>query len=139
MKADLQADRSGKLTQRVMNKIKERFFLRFHMSLILLATVLSGLLATKLLLLAQVHNIVIRYPLAVVFAYLAFFLFVKLWLLYMSASHPLRKSDSSGDILSGLPDPVGRRLVVGQRTFLQRGRGRDRGRDRGRRRRHGRF
>jgi len=77
------------------------------MSLILLATVLSGLLSTKLLLLIPVDNIVIRYPLVVLFAYLAFFLFVKLWLAYMSASQPLKSLDVAGDVLSNMPDLPG--------------------------------
>jgi hypothetical protein len=87
--------------------MKERFFLRFHMSLILLATVLTGLLSTKLLLLVPVDNIVIRYPLVVLIAYLAFFLFVKLWLAYMSASRPLKSSNVAGDVLSNMPDLPG--------------------------------
>jgi hypothetical protein len=90
-----------------MKRIKERFFLRFHMSLILLGTVLTGLLSTKLLLLVPVDNIVIRYPLAVLVAYLAFFLFVKLWLAYLSASRPLRSLDVAGDVLSSMPDLTG--------------------------------
>jgi hypothetical protein len=90
-----------------MRRIKERFFLRFHMSLILLATVLTGLLSTKLLLLVPVENIVIRYPLAVLAAYLAFFLFVKLWLAYMSAARPFNAVDTAGDVLSNLPDLTG--------------------------------
>lgn len=63
--------------------IKERFFLRFHMSLILTATALSGLLATKVLLLLNVKEMLIRYPLAVVFSYLVFFALIKIWLLYI--------------------------------------------------------
>ena len=90
-----------------MKRMKERFFLRFHMSLILLGTVLAGLLSTKLLLLVPVDNIVIRYPLAVLFAYLSFFLFVKLWLAYMSASQPVKSLDAAGDVLSNLPDLPG--------------------------------
>jgi hypothetical protein len=74
------------------------------MSLILLATSLSGLLASKLLLFLRVESIVVRYPLTVCCAYLAFFLFVKLWLAYMAASRSLGDLDGSGDLLSGLPD-----------------------------------
>ena len=77
------------------------------MTLILLATVLTGLLSTELLLLVPVNNIVIRYPLAVLVAYLAFFLFVKLWLAYMSTSRSLNVLDAAGDVLSGVPDLSG--------------------------------
>jgi len=90
-----------------MRRIKERFFLRFHMSLILMATVLSGVLSTKLMLLLHVENLVVRFPLAVLFSYLAFFLFVKLWLLYMSASQQLRGSRLESDVLPDLPDLSG--------------------------------
>jgi hypothetical protein len=66
--------------------LKDRFFLRFHMLLILTATALSGLLATKVLLLLHVKSMLVRYPIAVVFSYLAFFGFVKLWLFYLASS-----------------------------------------------------
>jgi len=42
--------------------LKERLFLRFHMSLILIGTALVGLLASKLLLLSHVTTMVLRYP-----------------------------------------------------------------------------
>ncbi len=69
---------------RFFKAFKKHFFLRFHMSLILVATGLSGLLGTKLLMWSGVESILIRYPLNVVFAYLCFFLFVKTWLWYIS-------------------------------------------------------
>jgi hypothetical protein len=102
-----QDKQSGKRFQPFMRRIRERFFLRFHMSLILMATALSGLLATKLLLILDVDNIVIRYPAAVVVAYLAFFLFVKLWLAYMTASNAFKGPDTGGDVLSDLPNLSG--------------------------------
>jgi len=58
--------------------LKERLFLRFHMSLILIGTAFFGLLASKIMMAFNVDNIVIRYPVAVVFFYLAFFGFVRL-------------------------------------------------------------
>jgi hypothetical protein len=97
-------DRVGKARQTFMRRVQARFFLRFHMSLILLATVLSGVLFTKLMLMLEVENIVIRYPLAVLAAYLAFFCYMKLWLLYLSRSNPLNGLDGAGDILPDLPD-----------------------------------
>jgi hypothetical protein len=74
------------------------------MSLILLAAALSGMLSAKLMLFLHVDSMVIRYPLAVLASYLAFFLFVRLWLMHVSASQRLRDSDPAGDVLSGLPD-----------------------------------
>ena len=102
-----QGKRGGKRVRSFMRQLRERFFLRFHMSLILMATGLSGLVATKLLLLLQVDNIVIRYPLTVLCSYLAFFLFVKLWLAYMSASQAFNGPDNAGDVLSDLPNLSG--------------------------------
>ncbi len=90
-----------------MGRIQKRFFLRFHMSLILLATALSGVLTTKFLLLLDVKNIVIRYPLAVITAYLAFFCFVKLWLRYVTSTRPIKGNGSKGDILPDLSTSSG--------------------------------
>lgn len=86
-----------------MRRIQERFFLRFHMSLILLGTALSGVLSAKLLLMLQVENIVVRYSLAVLAAYAAFFCFVKLWLTYLTATHRRSWLDATGDLLPDLP------------------------------------
>ena len=80
------------------------------MSLILIGTALVGLLASKLLLLSLVTNIVIRYPLAVVVAYLAFFGFIKLWLAYINSSHERNSYDAADatiDVVSSIPDLSG--------------------------------
>ncbi len=60
-----------------------RHSLRLHMSLILAATICAGLLSTRLILALGLKNVMIRYPLAVVAAYLTFLLGVKLWLKFM--------------------------------------------------------
>lgn len=52
---------------------------------ILVATACSGVIASKLLLLAGLDSLAIRYPLSVVSAYLVFFSCVKLWLVYVTA------------------------------------------------------
>lgn len=86
--------------------LEERLFLRFHMSLILTGTALVGLLASKILLIAHVDNIVIRYPVAVIVSYLCFFGFMKLWLSYVTSSS-VRKSYDAKDALdaaSSIPD-----------------------------------
>lgn len=82
--------------------------LRFHMSLILMATVCSGFLATRILLALHLENVMLRYPLAVIFAYLVFFISVKLWLKYISSSSPTTQkvhnnSLDLGDVLPDLP------------------------------------
>ena len=100
---DQQADNPGsRRVQLFMRRLRERFFLRFHMFLILTATGMVGVLASKLLLLAQMENIIVRYPLAVICSYLAFFLCVKLWLAYISASQPLSSSGITANVLPDL-------------------------------------
>src|SRR6266567_2792247 len=88
-------------------RFKNRLPLRLHMTLILLATGLSGLLTTRLLLAAGVEDIVIRYPLAVLFSYLVFFILIKLWLKYLAVTptqEVREKKSSLGDTLSNFAD-----------------------------------
>ncbi|MCX5889005.1 MAG: hypothetical protein NTY36_06085 [Deltaproteobacteria bacterium] len=82
------------VTQKIsfIKRFKSRQHLRLHMSLILLATVCSGLLATRIMLALQLQNVVVRYPLAVLFAYLTFFIGVKLWLKYVASFMAVRSS-----------------------------------------------
>jgi len=90
-------------------RFKNRHPLRFHMSLILVATVCAGFLATRGLLALQLENVLLRYPLAVVFAYLVFFVSVKLWLKYITPVPPQQKlrDDPTDpvDLLTDLPIP----------------------------------
>lgn len=92
-------------------RFKKRLPLRLHMTLILMATGLSGLLTTRGLLAAGVENIVIRYPLAVLFSYLVFFCLIKLWLkhLAVSQSKQVREKKNSlvEDVLSNVDLPCG--------------------------------
>lgn len=67
-------------------RFKNRHSLRFHMSLILMTTVFSGFLATRILLALNLENVLVRYPVSVIFAYLVFIMSVKLWLKYVAAS-----------------------------------------------------
>ena len=86
-------------------RFKRRHSLRFHMSLILLATVCSGFLATRIMLALHLENMMLRYPLAVICAYLVFFISVKLWLKYVAPSPVTQKAHSnSPDMLDVLPD-----------------------------------
>src|SRR5687767_3235192 len=79
----------------------ERFVIRFHMTLILGATTLSGVVLSKLLFLLGVESLPWRYPLAVAGSYLVFFGAVRLWLSYVLSEMPphLRgvRRGSSGD------------------------------------------
>ncbi len=91
-----------------IRRIEERFFLRFHMSLILTATALSGLLATKVLLFFNVKEMLVRYPLAVVFSYLVFFILIKIWLWYVSSSASGRESSTVENVI----DTVGNSIDI---------------------------
>lgn len=88
-------------------RFKKRHSLRFHMSLILMATVCSGVLATKILLAMHLENVMLRYPLAVIFAYLIFLISVKLWLKYIAtvpvAQKARNNSPDLGDVLPDMP------------------------------------
>ena len=72
------------------------------MSAILVATALSGVLASKMFLVFKIENVVVRYPLAVVIAYLVFFLCIKLWLWYVA---PARTKDSKWSDWLDIPTP----------------------------------
>jgi hypothetical protein len=91
-----------------IERFKNRQHLRLHMSLILLATVCAGILATRLLLALGLKNLMVRYPLAVVVAYLIFFLGVKLWLKYVASLAAVRSSrDPSTTSLNLFPNMSG--------------------------------
>jgi hypothetical protein len=66
--------------EKFIRRFRKRFLLRFHMSLILMATCLSGALYSKLFLHLSVRDPLLRYPLDAGLSYLLFFLFIKLWL-----------------------------------------------------------
>lgn len=85
-----------------LSTFRRRHSLRLHMSAILLATACSGVLASKLFLAFRVENFVIRYPLAVLFSYLVFFVCIKLWLLYVT---PRRAGHSHLTDWLDLPTP----------------------------------
>lgn len=79
---------------------KKRFFLRFHMVLILIGVSSSGLIFSKLLLEAGVRSMLIRYPLVLALSYLMFFILIKIWLLYIQRTSSSNLSDD------GLCNPV---------------------------------
>jgi len=77
--------------------------LRLHMFVILLATALSGVLASKLFFIFGIHSFLIRYPLTVLLAYGVFFLCIKLWLVYVSPKREEKRN--SLHLLDGLDAP----------------------------------
>jgi len=89
-------------------RLVQRFWLRFHMSLMLAATVGTGVLANRLLLSIPVHSMALRWTIALVIAYGAFFLFVRVWLAYVGA-RPLHVDlGDSGNATSGFDVPLPR-------------------------------
>lgn len=99
-----------------------RFVVRFHMTLMLTALGASGLLISKVLLEAGVRSMLERYLIAVALSYALFFLFIKLWLMYVSPAKPKLKSRSVdvgnvfdiGDFPVDLP---GKSSVAGDQVF----------------------
>lgn len=79
------AGEPARLRARVGAALKRRFFLRFHVSLILLFTFCVGLLATRVLLWLGMETMWLRYLWTMVAAYCGFLLGVRLWLAYVGA------------------------------------------------------
>ncbi|HUP63195.1 MAG TPA: hypothetical protein VNA69_22585 [Thermoanaerobaculia bacterium] len=79
--------RAALTKERVAAWLERRFYLRLHMFFILGGTYLAGLLATKLLLLAGLNVLWLRYALAVCAAYGVFLSLIRLWLIYINVYH----------------------------------------------------
>jgi hypothetical protein len=77
------------------------------MSLILLGTIISGLLFSKVLLMANLENMVVRYPIVVLTSYLLFFAFIRVWLFYIRNRQEAAENavDTTADILSNIDIP----------------------------------
>jgi hypothetical protein len=73
------------LRQAFQKQMERRYSLRLHMTLMLLATSLSGIVFSKLLLAFGLGDLRIRYALAVVSSYFVFFACVKLWLRWIAS------------------------------------------------------
>jgi hypothetical protein len=69
--------------ERVKRYLVQRFYTRFHMSLILASSTLAAMLASAGLLWLGVTAMLVRYPLAVAVAYLTFLAGVGLWIRYL--------------------------------------------------------
>jgi hypothetical protein len=75
-----------------------RFFLRFHMTVILGLTFLAGLGVTKLFLDSGNTNLALRYGTAVAASYVVFLLLLKAWLWYIDD----RESVDAGDVVDAV-------------------------------------
>jgi hypothetical protein len=82
-----------------------RHFVRLHMIIIVLATMAAGLVASKLLSLAGMTSVEVRYPLAAIIAYFSFLGFIRLWIGPVRLPRERRRNrGSSGLDWLDLPD-----------------------------------
>ena len=72
------------MRQKFKRQFTKKVFTRFHMALILLGTILSGIIFSKILLISGLNHILVRFVIVLIFAYLCFFLLMKLWLHYLT-------------------------------------------------------
>jgi hypothetical protein len=100
-----------KLKRRLTEKIGRSYFVRFHMFMILSATILSGVVCSKILVWFGLSNMPLRYGIAIVFSYLMFFLFIKMWLLYIGVGRgirlPIDKNVDGASFVNAIPFPDG--------------------------------
>jgi uncharacterized membrane protein YgcG len=101
---------SADLRQALTRSLTHRFLLRWHMTAILGCVLLSGVVASALLLHFGVRSMPWRDMLAVAGSYLVFFVLIRLWLLYVSLANGARSLGQlapnfgdPGDVGSGLP------------------------------------
>lgn len=90
---------ADKLTEpKFKQRLLSRYFVRLHMVLILGAVGISGVASSKLLLMAGLHSLMVRYPIAVAAGYGVFFMLIRLWLWYVGISPTERRrlSESRG-------------------------------------------
>ncbi|NTV13015.1 MAG: hypothetical protein HGA96_03640 [Desulfobulbaceae bacterium] len=92
--------------KRFIASLKKRSSLRLHMTLILLATSMAGVLASKLLLTLGLHNVALRYPITVLFAYLVFFVAIKIWLGLMTDAPSRASNLTASNLLDNLDIPL---------------------------------
>jgi hypothetical protein len=92
--------------QRFIASLRKRFSLRLHMTLILVATSLAGVLASKGMLAVGLHNVALRYPITVLFAYLVFFAAIKIWLWIMTDAPVNSITDTGNSLLNNINLPI---------------------------------
>jgi len=85
--------------------LTHRYFIRLHMTILVLLVLMAGLLASRGLTRAGVRHMGVRYPIAVLFSYLVFFVLVRIWIAYVCrASRSRKESASSSESSSDLGD-----------------------------------
>jgi hypothetical protein len=96
--------------EHVKRYLIQRFYTRFHMSLILMSAGLAAMLGNWVMLHAGVSAMWLRYPLAITLAYLIFLAGVWLWLQYVQYTQGdgTRRTNIDGaDVLNGDILPIG--------------------------------
>jgi hypothetical protein len=111
------------------HRLTQRFFVRWHMSLILAGVVLAGVGASRVLLALGVRSPPLRWLLVLVLAYLVFFVLVRLWMAYIASTWPSsvdtepepapkRRSDRPGSWLDWFDIGLGGGESLGEGVFL---------------------
>jgi hypothetical protein len=110
--------------ERFVAWMKERFFLRIHMAVILGFTFLAGLAVTKLLLETGNTNLALRYGMAVAASYVAFLMLMKAWLWSMDQGPGDVDADDVVDALDAATDVGSHMARDGSRAGFEGGGGR---------------
>src|SRR6185295_15025029 len=83
---------------RFKNQFLKKYFVRFHMSLILAGTIGAGVLTSRALLGFGLDRVMLRYGLDLIAAYAMFLLLVRIWIWYVK---PGQKLSLDADLLDG--------------------------------------
>lgn len=78
-------------------RLLRRYFVRFHMALMLLAVIASGVLASRLLLGTGLNQPILRYPLSVLMSYCVFLGLVRIWIWFVITNRSAGVPDIAGD------------------------------------------
>jgi hypothetical protein len=96
------------MRKRFKRQFAKRVFTRLHMLLILLGTIFSGVIFSKVLLIAGLDHLIARLIFVLVFAYVCFFILMKLWLHYLTKPYRRSKRTDSlldaADVITSIPD-----------------------------------
>lgn len=87
--------------------LARRYFVRFHMALILLAVISSGVSASRLLLSAGFHQPILRYPLSVLMSYGVFLGLVRIWIWFVNTNRSASVPDIVADGAAEAADVAG--------------------------------
>src|SRR5215471_13266346 len=104
-----------RLKERLSRSLKARFLVRFHVGLILGSAIAVGWAADYLLLELGLNKMVVRYPIAVLAAYLGFIVGARLWIEY-SGIREYITARRAGELLDEVDEPKARKPVAKERA-----------------------